>query len=174
VEPRSEQVHLLVKSAANLKYIDDYALYPEIRVARCHGISAHFSGNAADVVFDQCRITRLTGSDTNRMPGALTFRDCKFEAAVQGSDQPFYMLGTELGTSFVTCIVYAPTVDNVSRPDLANALGFLVLNKSVSYNHVNTRLGQDILNYCRRTGLRLSPAFIRMLQSHHELEGPGV
>jgi hypothetical protein len=168
--PRSDQVHLLMKSAPNLKYMDEFALYPEIRVARCHGISAHFGGNAADVVFDQCRITRLTGSDTNRMPGALTFRDCKFEAAVQGSTTPIYMLGTELGTSFVTCIVYAPTVDNVSRPDLTNALGFLELNRSVSHNHVNTRLGQDILNHCRRIGLRLSPAFIRMLQSHHELE----
>ena len=67
-------------------------------------------------------------------------------------------------------VVYAPTVDNVSRPDLTNALGFLELNRSVSYNHVNTRLGQDILSHCRRIGLRLSPAFIRMLQSHHELE----
>lgn len=171
--PRSDQVHLLLKSAANLTYMDEHALYPEIRVARCHGISAHFGGNAADVVFDQCRITRLTGSDTSRMPGALTFRDCKFEAAVQGSDTPIYMLGTELGTSFVTCVVHAPTVDQVSRPDLANALGFLELNRSVSYNHVNTRLGQDILSHCRRIGLRLSPAFIRMLQSHHELEGAG-
>jgi len=171
-EPRSDQVHLLVKSAANLKYMDEYALYPEIRVTRCHGISAHFGGNAADVVFDQCRITRLTGSDSNVMPGALIFRDCRFEAAVQNSDKPFYLLGTELGTSFVNCIVYAPKVDNASRPDLADRLGFLVLNKSVSYNHVNTRLGHDILNYCKSRGVKLSPAFIRMLKSHHELEGP--
>jgi hypothetical protein len=171
-EPRSDQVHLLVKSAANLKYMDEYALYPEIRVTRCHGISAHFGGNAADVVFDQCRITRVTGSDSNVMPGALTFRDCRFEAAVQNSDKPFYLVGTELGTSFVNCIVYAPKVDNASRPDLADRLGFLVLNKSVSYNHVNTRLGHDILNYCKSRGVKLSPAFIRMLKSHHELEGP--
>ena len=168
--PRSDQVHLLMKSAADVKYMDEFALYPEIRVARCHGISAHFGGNAADVLFDQCRITRLTASDANRMPGALTFRDCRFEAAVQGNDTPIYRLETELGTSFVTCVVHAPSVDNVPRPDLVNSLGFLELNRSVSYNHVNTRLGQDILNHCRRIGLRLTPAFVRMLQSHHELE----
>jgi hypothetical protein len=65
-------------------------------------------------------------------------------------------------------------VDNVSRPDLVDRLGFLVLNKAVSYNHVNTRLGRDILSYCRSRGITLTPAFIGMLKSHHELEGAGA
>ncbi len=172
-EARSDQVHLLMKGAPGLQYMDELALYPEIRVARCHGITAHFGGSAADVAFDQCTIARLTGSDTNRMPGALSFRDCRFEAAVRGTAQPIFMLGAELGTTFVTCVVHAPTVDGAPRPDLANALGFVVLNKSVSYNHVNTRLGQDILGHLRRTGVKLSPAFVRMLQGHHELEDAG-
>jgi hypothetical protein len=173
-EPQSDQAHLVLKSAANLKYMDEYALYPEIRVARCNSIAAYFGGNAAEVVFDQCKIARLTGSDNNVMPGSLTFSNCKFEAAVKNSDKSFYMLGTELGTSFVNCVVYAPMVDDVPRPELSDKLGFIQLNKSVHYNHVNTRLGNDILNYCKSKGLKISPAFVRMLKSHHDLESPAV
>ena len=90
---------------------------------------------------------------------------------MQDSEQPFFRLDTELGTSFVNCLVHAPAVEDVPRPDLVDRLGFLVLNKAVSYNHLNTRLGRDILNYCRSRGITLTPAFIGMLKSHHELEG---
>jgi hypothetical protein len=39
---------------------------------------------------------------------------------------------------------------------------------------VNTRLGRDILNHLRSRGVTLTPAFIGMLKSHHELEGSGA
>jgi hypothetical protein len=163
-----------MKNAANNKYKDEFALYPELRITRCNDIAAFFGGNTAEVVFDQCRIVRLTGDDKDSMPGALTFNSCKFEAQVTDPALQFFMLGTTLGTSFVNCVVYAPKVNNTARPDLADLLGFIRINKEVHYNHINTRLGNDILNYYKGRGTKLSGRFIAMLKSHHELESAAV
>jgi len=169
-QPQSEDVHLLMKSAANNNYKDEDALYPELRITRCNDLTAYFGGNAAEVMFDQCRIARLTGDTNDAMPGALTFNSCKFEADVTGTVVQFYKLGTTVGTSFVNCVVYAPRVDNTARPDLTDLLGFIKINKEVHFNHMNTRLGSDILNYYKGKGIKISGSFIAMIRSHHELE----
>jgi len=163
-----------MKNAANNKYKDEYALYPELRITRCNDLTAYFGGNIAEVIFDQCRIVRLTGDNKDSMPGALTFNSCKFEAEVTDSALQFFMLGTTLGTSFINCVVYAPQVDNTARPDLTDRLGFIRINKEVHFNHINTRLGSDILNYYKGRGIKLSRSFIAMIKSHHELESAAV
>ncbi|MEX1238254.1 MAG: hypothetical protein WEB30_01000 [Cyclobacteriaceae bacterium] len=169
-QPQSEDVHFLMKNAANNKYKDEYALYPELRITRCNDLTAYFGGNIAEVILDQCRIVRLTGDSKDSMPGALTFNSCKFEAEVTNSAFQFFTLGTTLGTSFINCVVYAPKVDNTARPDLTDLLGFIRINKEVHFNHINTRLGSDILNYYKGKGVKLSRSFIAMIKSHHELE----
>lgn len=119
-------------------------------------------------------IARLTGDNSDPMPGALTFNSCKFEAAVTDSASQFFMLGTTLGTSFMNCVIYAPQVDNTARPDLTDRLAFIRINKEVHFNHMNTRLGNDILNYYKGRGIKLSRNFIAMIKSHHELESAMV
>jgi hypothetical protein len=173
-QPQSEDVHLLMKNTANHQYKDEYALYPEVRITRCNDITAYFGGNTSEVMFDQCRVARLTGDTNDAMSGALTFNSCKFEADVAGSVVQFYMLGTTLGTSFVNCVVYAPKVDNAARPDLTDLSGFIKINKEIRFNHINTRLGNDIQNYYEGRGIALSKRFIAMIRSHHELEPASV
>ena len=172
--PQSEVVHFLMKNAGGNKYKDAHALYPEVRITRCNGLTAHFGGNVAEAMFDQCRIARLTGDNNDSMPGALTFSNCKFEAQVTDPAAPLFKLGTALSTSFVNCVIFSPQVDNAARPDLTDRLGFIRINKEVHFNHINTRLGNDILNYNKGKGVRLSGSFIAMLKSHHELESAAV
>jgi hypothetical protein len=173
-QPQSEEVHFHMKNLANNQYKDEYALYPELRITRCSNVTANFGGNIAEVIFDQCRIARLTGDNNRSMPGSLTFNTCKFEAAVTDSTSLMFMLGTALGTSFINCVVYAPQVDNTARPDLTDHLGFIKINKEVHFNHINTRLGSDILNYYKEKGVKLSSRFVAMIKSHHELESASV
>ncbi|MEX2235130.1 MAG: hypothetical protein WD824_23405 [Cyclobacteriaceae bacterium] len=173
-QPQSEAVHFLMKNAANNKYKDEYALYPELRITRCNDLTAFFGGNIAEVIFDQCRIARLTGDHKDAMPGALTFNSCKFEAEGTNPVSQFFTVGTTLGTSFINCVIYAPQVDNTARPDLTDLLGFIRINKEVHFNHINTRLGSDILNYYKGRGIKLSGNFIAMIKSHHELESSAV
>ncbi|MEJ7692503.1 hypothetical protein [Daejeonella sp.] len=170
-DPQSvEQVHLLLTNSGNKGYMDEYALYPEIHVAGCGEFSAHLGGNISEIFVDQCKITRFTGKEAGLMPGSLSFMNCKFEPAVKSTGKQFYLLGSELGTSFINCIVYSPRVDNTARPEMIDQIGFMAINKSVQYNHINTRLGNDILAHLKSKGIKLKPSFISMLKAHHELE----
>lgn len=173
-QPQSEEVHLQMKNNSNNQYKDDYALYPQLRITRCNDLTAHLGGNIAEVIIDQCRVARLTGDNKNSMPGALTFDNCIFHAVVTESASQLFMLRTILGTSLINCMIYAPEVDNTSRPDLTDRLGFIRINKEVHFNHINTRLGSDILNYYKGRGIELSGRFIAMIKSHHELEPTSV
>jgi hypothetical protein len=174
-EPQSaEQVHLLMKNTSGDQYLDAYALYPEIRIIRCNEFAAHLGGFIADVIVDESKITRLTGSDSGMMRGAFTFNSCKFEPVVKDNGKSFYLLGSELGTSFINCILFAPRVGNISKPELVDRLGFIQINKAMQYNHINTRLGNDILSYLKSKGVKISAGFIDMLKSHHELESSAV
>lgn len=170
-DPQSAgHVHLVLKKAQGAAYKDDHALYPEIIVSRCNGFAAHIGGSIAEITVDHCKVVRFTGAETGTLPGSLTFTNCKFEALVNDIGKPFYLLAAELGTSFINCLVLAPRVGTKARPDLLDRIGFLQLNKAVYYNHINTRLGNDILNHYKARGVRIAPAFIAMLKAHHELE----
>ena len=174
-DPQSAQhVHLILKKPQNSAYKDGHALYPEIIVSRCNEFAAHLGGNIAEITVDHSKVVRFTGADTGVVPGSLTFTNCKFEPLVKDNARAFYLLGAELGTSFINCMVFSPQVEGKARPDLVDKVGFLQINKAVHYNHINTRLGNDILNYYKSKGIKISPAFISMLKAHHELEPSAI
>ena len=174
-DPQSpDQVHLALRNSANSAYLDENALYPEIRVSRCNEFAAHLGGNVVEMTVDHCRVVRFTGSDNGLTKGSLAFNSCKFEASVKNSEQHFYMLGAELGSSLTNCVVYAPRVDGTPRPELIDKLGFILVNKAVYYNHLNTRLGNDILSFHKSKGIKFNERFISMLKAHHEMEPTSV
>ncbi|MBC7759252.1 MAG: hypothetical protein H7069_10370, partial [Phormidesmis sp. FL-bin-119] len=72
--------------------------------------------------------------------------------------------------SLTNCVVYAPRVDGTPRPELIDKLGFILVNKAVYYNHLNTRLGNDILSFHKSKGIKFNDRFISMLKAHHEME----
>ena len=88
--------------------------------------------------------------------------------------QGIYNLSSLGGTSFTDCKIFAPVLKDKVRPDLFDKNGIVTINKTVRFNHTNTLLGSDILNYYRGKGITLSPKFISMLKSHHELETENV
>jgi hypothetical protein len=48
--------------------------------------------------------------------------------------------------------------------------GFLELNGAVRHYHINTGLGNQILEYARDEGIELDPDFIARLKLRHALE----
>ncbi|HEY0667289.1 MAG TPA: hypothetical protein VGD22_03875 [Sphingobacteriaceae bacterium] len=161
--------HFQINSKSQNRYQDGYALYPEVRMTRCNDLVANFGGNIVEVYVEQSKIAGLTGSDSKELPGALTFSNCKFEALIN-KNGPSFLLDSELGTSFTNCVVYAPVEANISRPELIDRVGFLTINKAVLYNHINTRLGNDIIKYLKINSIKLTDHFIGMLKSHSDLE----
>ncbi len=174
-DPQStEQTHLVLRRPANVGSNDAHSLYPEIRVSRCNEFAAHLGGNVVDMSIENCKINRFTGADSGFLKGGIAFSSCKFEASVTSSKKPYYNIGAELGTTLSNCVIYAPRVDDTPRPELVDHVGFVRVNKAVYYNQLNTRLGNDILNYQKNHDIKLNERFISMLKAHHELESNDV
>lgn len=169
-----DSAHLTLTNTGNMKYEDQYALYPEIRVVRCNEFSADLNGAIVDLGIQQCKVVSLTGNENGAAPGAFSFTDCKFEARRKEAGKQFYFVESELGTSFINCTLFSPVVANKPRPELIDQIGFMKINKSLQYSHINTRLGNDILRHLKAKGVKLSPVFIGMLKAHHELESSNI
>ena len=56
------------------------------------------------------------------------------------------------------------------NPELVNRTGILEINQSVRYYHLNTALGNRILDHYRRQGTELNPGFVGMLKLHHGMD----
>jgi hypothetical protein len=152
---------------------DPYTLIPLIQFKECHNLVGSFAGNIAELQFENCSIARLSAADKSKFPGSIRFTNCKFKPVLLESKAP-YALSATLGTSFTNCIIHMPQMNQESRADLLPMLDFMLINKRLRYNHLNTRLGIDLLNYCKSKGIVLNPKFISMLQSHHELESENI
>jgi hypothetical protein len=141
-------------------YDHPHALYPEIRILNCHHVAAKINA-VADLRIERSEVNGLKLA----LKGGVALADCRLKAGEQGMD-----VQAEGGAGFTNCVLHAPEMNGESRPDLVDRYGFVELNKKVRFNHLNTRLGADIIAYCREKRLTLQPKFISMLQGHHELE----
>jgi len=161
------QVHLLIGGEAATDYADQMSLFPEIRYIDCDDVSVCLGNCIASVFLDRCSINTFTALD---LQGELVFRNCRFQPNVQKIVGGLYTLDTTLGTRFTNCTVHAPIVNGIANPELVNRTGFIEINRSVRYFHINTTLGNRIIEHYQRQGMELKPDFIAMLKLHHRME----
>ena len=160
-------VHLLIGGEEAEDYADQLALYPAIRFSDCDGVSAYLGNCIASVLFERCSLNTVTAPG---LQGELVFADCRFQPSLQEVDGDIYTVESTLGTRFTNCTVHAPLVSGEPRPELVDHTGFLEINKSVRHYHVNTALGNDILDHCRDARIVLRQRFIAKLKQHHAME----
>jgi hypothetical protein len=163
----TSQVHLLIGGEAATDYADQMSLFPEIRYTDCDDVSVYLGNCIASVFLDRCSINTVTALD---LRGELLFRNCQFQPNVQKIKGDLYTLDTTLGTRFTNCTVHAPIVNGRANPELVNRTGFVEINRSVRYFHINTTLGNRIIEHYQRQGMELKPDFIAMLKLHHRME----
>ncbi|SFB82189.1 hypothetical protein SAMN05421747_101328 [Parapedobacter composti] len=166
--------HLTVVPDYEQPYVHEYALYPSIHIVDCKGFLGVLKGSVAEILFSRSSIISLECGDTEAMQGSLFFQNCVFQPVADTDTAKFYTLEASLGTSFTNCVVHAPVISGRRRYDLSDCYGFLAINDYVLYNHVNTRLGRDIVNHLFATGGTVHPDFVAKLKSHHELEPFGA
>ncbi len=160
-------VHLLLGGEDAQEYVDELALYPTIRFRDCDGVSVSLGSSIASASFERCSINTVTAQG---LRGELAFSDCRFQPNLQEVEGDIYALDSTLGTRFTNCTVHAPIVGGEARPELVDSTGFLAINGPVRYFHLNTTLGNSVLDYCRQAGIGLDPDFIARLRTHHALE----
>lgn len=151
--------------------LDNKALVPFIRFKDCENLICDVAGNSAEIEFDNCVLNDVRLSPDNRYKGSVLFKDCKFRPL---SNKISIDPESVLGTCFINCVLMLPLQSSSSTAAPLSVYKFIELNKFVKYNHVNTRLGQDVLAWSRNKGIKLLPEFINKLKSNHELESDTV
>ena len=162
------QTHLLIGGESSLEYADQRALYPKIRFSDCDNVNVYLGNCIANAFFERCTVNIVNAP---ALRGELIFSDCRFQPDVQKAPASFYTLKSTLGTRFSNCTVHAPVVGGEVVPEMVNRIGFLEINKSVQHYHLNTALGNEIVEYFRRKDVSFTPDFMAELSSHHETFG---
>jgi hypothetical protein len=162
------QMHLVIGTGKPLEYADAKALYPKIRFNDCEDVNVYLGDCIASAFFERCGVNTVAAS---ALRGELVSNDCRLQPKVQEAPERFYALESTLGTRFTNCTVHAPVVGGEVAPEMVNRIGFLEVNKSVQHYHLNTALGNEILEGLQREGVALSPGFLAKLSCHYELPG---
>ena len=164
-QPGPDVVHLVFDKQDGT--LNKHALVPLIRFIDCENLVCDFKDNIAELEFRSCSVSQVHLSSDDNFKGSVFFENCKFKPH---SSKFSFGLGAVLGTSFVNCTLMLPKESGTRVADPFSVYKFIRINQFVKYNHVNTRLGQDVLAWCRNAGVRLLPEFVNKLKSHHELE----
>lgn len=160
-------VHLLLGGDEAADYGDQAALYPRIRFTDCEGVGVYLGNCAASAFFSRCTLNTVNAPG---LQGELVFTDCRFQPSLQAVEGDIYTLDSALGTRLTNCTVHAPLVNGEPRPELVDSTGIFRINGPVRHSHINTALGNDVLDHCRKAGIVLNPDFIAKLKLHHPLE----
>jgi hypothetical protein len=164
----TERVHLLIGGESPQDYADELALHPEIHFIRCENVSLCLSHCIASAFLNQCSVNTLSAP---ALRGELRFNDCRFRPEVQQAPANLYTVESTLGTRFTNCTIHAPVISGKTELAMINQTGFLKVNESVQHYHLNTALGNEVVNHFRSRSIELTTDFIAKLKSHHELEG---
>lgn len=166
--------HLRLGKSAESAYEDGLALYPQLRIINCPNLCLHLGGSAVNATISDCSIDRLSAASGGPLRGKLVIDGCSLAPRISDTPGPIYALEAALGTHLNQCTVHAPHIAGASKPERADQLDFIQINKQVRYHQSGTSLGNDLLEHLRSQKIELLPGFIAMLKSHHQLESETV
>src|SRR5690606_32027977 len=155
IEDESNPNHLKFNFTSAVAKYDKNSLYPKIHISNCNAFAGDFGKLTAAVIFENSVINRIDVGSNDKMPGELSFFNCKFLPFIINQEKP-YLLSTELGTTFFNCVFLSPQKNNKIDHTLLPLLDFIAVNESLLYNHINSRLGNDLLAYFRSKGIKIS------------------
>jgi hypothetical protein len=166
-EPESA-VHFTLNSGSS--YDDKYGLYPSVKFYDCKDLVLKNSDAASDMYFDDCSISSFQADENKALKGRMIFTRSSFTPVLKNEKKDIYELNTEQGTSFTDCMIGAPVLNGQPMPQLLGKTGFIEFNRRVRFNHSNTLLSKDVMDYHKKIASGPKPKFISMLKSHHQLE----
>lgn len=169
-ENDSEGYHLQFLPVSSAFEPDAYSLYPRLYIKNCGTLSAHLDDAAAKLIIENTAVTRMHTKEGLPVKGELTFTGCKFIPAQMKQNVKSYQVASELGTSFINCTFHLPRQEKKEFTEVLPDYGFMEINRQVLFNHLNSRLGRDVLMALAERNIKLKPEFKMMLKNHHELD----
>ncbi len=152
-------------------YMDERSLFPSLSIVNCSHLKLKLDDVPANVFVKGAEIAQLEAGKTENFAGKIFFENCSFRF-VQGADKDEALgkIRAKTGISFTNCEINIPVRNALPVPELLEKIDFLKINVRVRHNHINTRLGADLLGHLSARKIKLKKEFIGMLRSHHELE----
>lgn len=155
--------------------LDEHALFPSLSIISCDHLKLKLDDVPAKVFIKGTEIEQLEAGKTEAFTAKFFFDNCSFRfVQALGSDEALGKIRAKTGISFTNCEVNIPVRNGAPAPGLLEKIDFLKINTLVRHNHLNTRLGTDLLAHLSAGKIKLKKEFIRMLANHHELEDEEV
>ncbi len=156
-------------------YLDEQSLYPSVSIVNCDYLNAHLGDSIASVNIRGSLIRRFSAGKAREFTGKVLFENCSFQADVsQDTLEPHYRIRSKAGIGFSNCEINLPVRNGNPAPECLETVDFLKINRLVRHNHLNTRLGPDLMAYLSGRNIKLKKEFIDMIKIHHELESEDV
>jgi len=139
------QYHFTIGTSTKL--LDNNSLYPSIQFTNCSNIAIQNKKSIANLFFEKSVIANINGNGNNPLKGRFVFSNCDFNPIIRNVKESAYSLSSLSGTFFSNCIIHPPVYLGEERFDLLDKIGFIQLNKSVDFNHSNTLLNRNIIEF---------------------------
>lgn len=150
------------------------ALYPQLLMSRCNGLTASFDIDKMEVDIKQSLIHQFVFLQ-KKLTGKILFWNCTFEprSDLKDPSEVFHLQSSE-GTSFFNCRLSAPLENGEPSIKALKLIGFVDLNKSVKHNHLHTSFDRRTLYGIKKAGIRLKREFMQKLIQNYEVDGEQV
>ncbi len=164
----SKKPYHVAISSGNYAQGDAHSLYLDMEISNCKGLLLQAEQTPMLLQIRNTDISALSFGDVGKMEGRLTVDQSFIAPEVTKEEQIQLDMRASLGAFMSNTIIYSPRLNGEYRPDLLGQYSFIKLNGALHGNHVNSRLGPDILGYVKQKGMKLTPAFLQKLSLHTE------
>lgn len=142
------------------------APYVSIRIDDLPHVVIKLSSIKADVSIQHATVHQVKLGGQDPFDGEIQFANCRFEPEVFDEGVDIFRLEASHGASFTNCRWHMPRQHGKEVGAWLNRTGVFVLNQSVRFNHINSRLGNDVLSYLANQGIKVRKKFMRDLFMH--------
>lgn len=146
---------------------DNHAPYFNMVIRNCRHLIADLSGAPMQLLIEDSTVHYLRMSDGSPAKGQIHFNRCSF-VPLNANDQgtSLFELDATLGTTLTNCVIHLPLNSTDLEVDRFSVIPFIEINKSVKYNHVNTRLSNGFMQFLEKHEIQLNEAFKKDLMLH--------
>lgn len=142
------------------------APYVSIRMDDLPHVVIKLAGIKADISIDYATVHHVQLGGQDPFDGEIQFANCRFEPEVFDEEVDSFQLEASHGASFTNCRWHMPRQLGEDIDVGLNRIGVFVLNESVRFNHINSRLGNDVMAHLKQEGITLRKKFLRDLFMH--------
>ncbi len=164
------QYHLAAfTSASDQIAYSSHSPYISLTVTNCGALSVVLPGIKGSFLARDSTLHQLVLEEREEFGGEVVLENCHILPVGSRDDAPVIRLNAELGTGLTNCVIHLPVSGKESDAADLSLIGFLEINRKLSYRHINTRLSKHFRKYLAEQGITIHADFAAKLQlSAHE------